>query len=284
MSAGNPTPTTGAAEATADPARRSDLVLASSGPDSDAVERITARHAQLAGSAAALTAQLLEATADGDREPIRQANTALLDWAQDSLDSLLGAEQSVVDPAIRQADAGLSDRLSTGRGLVTSTVLRLAGLSGAAETAGTAAELRVHLGQYLRSFDDLALPLLARSSGLPLSSLWSEIESLTADDDTSVSGRAAARTGAAHCECGIVDEPAFVELDVRAVPHAIRHATVFGALDAIGPGGGLILVAPHDPLPLLAQIEQRTPGRFSVSYLDRGPEAWRLQLSAASPA
>lgn len=180
MTAGNPTPTTGAAEATADPARRSNLVLTSSGPDSDAVDRITARHAQLAGSAAALTAQLLEATTDGDRERIRQANKALLDWAQGSLDSLLGAEQSVVDPAIRQADAGLSDRLSTGRRLVTSTVLRLAGLSGAAETAGTAAELRVHLGQYLRSFDDLALPLLARSSGLPLSSLWSEIESLTA--------------------------------------------------------------------------------------------------------
>jgi uncharacterized protein (DUF2249 family) len=62
------------------------------------------------------------------------------------------------------------------------------------------------------------------------------------------------------------------------VPHAIRHATIFGALDAVPPGGGLVLVAPHDPLPLLAQIEQRAPGAFAVDYLERGPEAWRLEF------
>jgi uncharacterized protein (DUF2249 family) len=62
------------------------------------------------------------------------------------------------------------------------------------------------------------------------------------------------------------------------VPHAIRHATIFGALDALGPGGGLVLVAPHDPLPLLDQLQARSPGAFAVDYLERGPEAWRLRL------
>jgi uncharacterized protein (DUF2249 family) len=38
----------------------------------------------------------------------------------------------------------------------------------------------------------------------------------------------------------------------------------------------MVLVAPHDPLPLLAQIESRSPGLFSVDYLERGPEAWRI--------
>ena len=32
-----------------------------------------------------------------------------------------------------------------------------------------------------------------------------------------------------------------------------------------------MLIAPHDPLPLVAQIEQRTPGLFTVDYLERGP-------------
>lgn len=73
-----------------------------------------------------------------------------------------------------------------------------------------------------------------------------------------------------------VDGEDHPELDARAVPHAIRHATVFGALDAVRPGGGLVLVAPHDPLPLLAQVEQRSPGVFEIDYLERGPEAWRL--------
>lgn len=79
------------------------------------------------------------------------------------------------------------------------------------------------------------------------------------------------------CGCGEHDEGA-PELDVRAVPHKIRHATVFGALEAIPSGGTLILVAPHDPLPLLRQIEARDPGAIEVSYLDEGPEAWRLRL------
>ncbi|RPF27224.1 DUF2249 domain-containing protein [Georgenia muralis] len=79
------------------------------------------------------------------------------------------------------------------------------------------------------------------------------------------------------CNCGHDD--AVPALDVRAVPHAIRHATVFGALSAITPGGAMDLVAPHNPLPLLAQVEQREPGAFEVAYLEEGPEAWRLRLT-----
>ena len=68
------------------------------------------------------------------------------------------------------------------------------------------------------------------------------------------------------------------ELDARAIPQAIRQATIFEALDAVRPGAAMVLVAPHDPLPLLAKIEQRDPGAFEVSYLERGPEAWRVRL------
>ena len=85
--------------------------------------------------------------------------------------------------------------------------------------------------------------------------------------------------GAAHvCGCGEADGPAHPELDARAIPPAIRHATIFGALDGVRPGDGLVLVAPHDPLPLLAQLERRAPSGFEVSYLERGPQTWRLAL------
>jgi uncharacterized protein (DUF2249 family) len=63
---------------------------------------------------------------------------------------------------------------------------------------------------------------------------------------------------------------------VRAGPHAVRPATIFGAMDSIGSESGLILVAPHDPLLPLMQLEERSPGLFSVGYLERGPETWRL--------
>jgi uncharacterized protein (DUF2249 family) len=97
-------------------------------------------------------------------------------------------------------------------------------------------------------------------------------------DVSALDAHADTHGGAHSCECGILDEPDYPAFDVRAVPHAIRHATVFGALESIAVGGGLILIAPHNPLPLLAQIDERFPGRFAVSYLSGGPEDWRVQF------
>ena len=90
----------------------------------------------------------------------------------------------------------------------------------------------------------------------------------------------AVRREDAHADgCACRDDASrLVELDARAIPHQVRHGAVFGALDALRPGKGLVLVAPHDPLPLLAQLERRSPEAFAVEYLERGPEAWRLLL------
>ena len=84
---------------------------------------------------------------------------------------------------------------------------------------------------------------------------------------------------AGACGCGESSTGA-PELDVRAIPHAIRHATVFGAWSAIPAGGSLVIVAPHDPKPLLAQIADREDP-ITVTYLDEGPDAWRLRITRA---
>nr|WP_245862637.1 DUF2249 domain-containing protein [Phycicoccus duodecadis] len=86
--------------------------------------------------------------------------------------------------------------------------------------------------------------------------------------------------GGSGCACGTVDPPGHPELDVRVIPHAIRHATIFGALDAVAPGSGLEIVADHDPVPLLDQVQRRTPGRFGVTYLERGPVDFRVRFIA----
>jgi uncharacterized protein (DUF2249 family) len=84
---------------------------------------------------------------------------------------------------------------------------------------------------------------------------------------------------ASSCTCGCNDEDGTPTLDVRQIPHVIRHATVFGALGAVPRGGSLVLVAPHDPQPLLAQIRDREEDTVEVTYLESGPEVWRLQLT-----
>jgi uncharacterized protein (DUF2249 family) len=40
----------------------------------------------------------------------------------------------------------------------------------------------------------------------------------------------------------------------------------------------MVLVAPHDPLPLLAQVSERFGNAFDAAYLERGPDAWRIAL------
>ncbi len=70
-------------------------------------------------------------------------------------------------------------------------------------------------------------------------------------------------------------------LDARTIPHAIRHAAIFGALDSLPSGGALVLVAPHDPQPLLAQARDRYPEGITVEYLQQGPEAWHVRLQRA---
>ena len=79
------------------------------------------------------------------------------------------------------------------------------------------------------------------------------------------------------CGCGAAHD-SLPELDARQIPHAVRHAAIHGVVDGLVPGAAVVLVAPHDPLPLLAQIEQRHGSVITIEYLERGPEAWKLKL------
>ncbi len=82
------------------------------------------------------------------------------------------------------------------------------------------------------------------------------------------------------CSCGrsAVTDP---ELDARQIPPTIRHGAIFGALEAVAPGHGMVLVAPHDPKPLMAQVAERYGDSFRTEYLERGPEAWRVRFQRA---
>lgn len=61
------------------------------------------------------------------------------------------------------------------------------------------------------------------------------------------------------------------------IPHEIRHGAIIGAFQSLRPGNSMVIVAPHDPLPLLAQL--RANSDVDVSYLQSGPTEWHLQLT-----
>lgn len=57
------------------------------------------------------------------------------------------------------------------------------------------------------------------------------------------------------CGCGAAKDERLA-LDVRPIPHRLRHPAVLGAVSSLGVGEGFDLIAPHVPTPLLAQIDQ----------------------------
>ncbi|MBU6260658.1 MAG: DUF2249 domain-containing protein [Burkholderiales bacterium] len=72
---------------------------------------------------------------------------------------------------------------------------------------------------------------------------------------------------------------ATTRIDVREIAPYQRHALIFERFDALEPGQALELVADHDPRPLRAQFEARSPRGFDWSYLEAGPALWRLQIT-----
>ena len=256
-----------------------DLVLAHTQADARAAERVVAHHAGMAGHAADLVGALTAGTVG---EEARRARDKLADWARTELLPHAEAEERT----LYTAAAELPPLRLLVRAMVAEhrAVAELVdALEQAATPAGAAAAaggLRAVLDVHLQKENELLLPALVESSEVSVGAMLEGMHEILGGGEPVPASEVteAGDCGGHACACGEAPTAGLPELDVRNVPHEIRHATVLGALDSVAPGGGLVLVAPHDPLPLLAQIEQRAPGRIETSYLQRGPEAWRLQL------
>lgn len=292
------------------------VVVASSERDAAAVEAVRQHHAEMAGSLAALAGRI--ATASTDAAAL-EARTELVRWAERDLVPHARAEEQAMYPLAHQDGRArlLVEAMLAEHELIVGLVERLRSAQGQVEAAGEARALSVTFESHLAKENDQILPLLAESPGISLAEALEGMHELLgghgqvdqhdhthandhtqADDhthahdhdhdhdkpasqaDSTVEGEDSSGCGGA-CACGESDGPDLPELDARSVPHAIRHATIFGALDSVSSGGGLVLVAPHDPLPLLRQLEGRAPGVFAVEYLERGPETWRLRFVRA---
>lgn len=243
-----------------------DVVMASTAADADALERQREAATTLLGRIATLESGVLRAAestgptfADAYRAVVELAASEVTPWLATAEARLLPRAAAV--DRIRLLVEGLVGEMR----MIEQAVSRLAGEStDRVRIASDVGALRALLEVFFGKTTELLLPALAADPGLSLADL---VEDLPAS---------APRPGG--CTCGEHDRDV-PELDVREIPHAIRHATVFGAFEAVVPGGSMVLIAPHDPLPLLRQLTERTDGRLDVGYEQRGPQAWRLRLT-----
>ena len=67
-------------------------------------------------------------------------------------------------------------------------------------------------------------------------------------------------------------------LDVRELPPRDRHRLIFDRYGALASGDAFVLVNDHDPKPLYYQFEYEHKGQFGWTYLEQGPDVWRVQI------
>ena len=256
-----------------------ELALASTESDAQAAEAVMTHHAAMAGAMAIRTETLLGAAAQGDVGAAERARLELVEWCETTLVPHAKAEEDALYPEAQRTVEGRL--LMVGMVAEHEVIGRLldelaAARSEPVRAAGAARSLQAVFETHLAKENDLVLPLLLSTPGVSLADLLAGMHELLgevrqeADQEGGCQGH--------NCTCGEVDGADLPELDARSIPHAVRHAAICGALETVHPGGGLVLVAPHDPLPLLAQVEQRWPGAFTTEYVERGPEVWRLRL------
>lgn len=85
--------------------------------------------------------------------------------------------------------------------------------------------------------------------------------------------------GCGGCGCGAGEVLADPEIDARAISKPVRHAAILGALGAIQPGEGLVVVAHRNPTRLRTEVKAAFPDAFEVTVLDAEPEAWRIRFA-----
>lgn len=244
-----------------------EVIVSSSASDAEAVETIKHHHAELAARVTALAEALLRAAETGG--DIDAPRAAALEFLDGELLPHAIAEEDRLYPAAARTERvrPLVESMIAAHRIIGALVERIRTESSPLRVAAAAEALRVLFGAHLTDENERILPVVAADPEISLAEVTQGMHELLGDH------------GHEHrCSCGGQDTGDPV-LDVREVPHSIRHATVFGAFDAVRPGGTLVLVAHHDPIPLLAQLHERTSGRLAVSYDQRGPDAWRLRLT-----
>lgn len=69
-------------------------------------------------------------------------------------------------------------------------------------------------------------------------------------------------------------------LDLRPLPPAERHRTVYRELDALAPGEVLELVNDHKPSPLRYELEATRVGQYAWEDGEAGPEVFSARITA----
>lgn len=70
-------------------------------------------------------------------------------------------------------------------------------------------------------------------------------------------------------------------ITVAEIDSRYRHLIISQLFEHLAPGNSFQLVVDHDPKPLRFQLEARHGSRCNWTYLEQGPDIWRIRLRQA---
>ncbi|HET6872823.1 MAG TPA: DUF2249 domain-containing protein [Sporolactobacillaceae bacterium] len=75
-------------------------------------------------------------------------------------------------------------------------------------------------------------------------------------------------------------EPVFaIQVVVPNYAPRDKHRVIFETFEALEPGTTMELVNDHNPKPLYYEFKVERTGTFEWSYLEEGPEVWRVAIT-----
>lgn len=258
------------------------LVVATNAADADAINSLRTDLAELTGALTALNASFISgaetAVSGGGVEDVSRARLDFVEFATTDILMRSRAEEATIyraaitSPATRALVEGL-----VAEHRVLESLIQEVRESSSPVRATAAARAFVALVTVHHEKDaEILAPALAAATDVDFAQ---ELKNLAQKQEelTSPSGGGGGCGG--NCGCGKQDSAPEPELDATTIPHAIRHATIFGALNSLKSGGSLVLSADHAPVPLIKQLEERSPGEFTTAWVEEGPEVWKLRFT-----
>lgn len=73
-------------------------------------------------------------------------------------------------------------------------------------------------------------------------------------------------------------------IDVRDIEPRFRHQIIHQLVEHLAPDTSLQLIADHRPQPLRYQLALRFGAQRVWSYLEEGPDVWRVRIAKAADA
>lgn len=260
--------------------------------DERAARAVVHHHSELATTLTGHVAQLIDAVDAGvDRQAWVARRDAFVTWLRAELLPHAYAEEATLYPAASELPAGrlLVQGMLGEHRAIGALLAELEETTSATVAAATARALQAVFATHLAKENDLVVPLLVAADTVSLAGL------LDGMHDVIGTGTGSSPGGCCGGGCGCGGDAAGADgnaslltidprLDVRDLPHGQRHARVLAAIDALPADRAMVLVAPHAPRPLLAEIDTRYAGQVTAEWLQNGPDVWQIRLRRLSVA